>query len=97
MPEIDWPNEPPPECPFPRSSALSRIVFSGRSATYTEADTWYPSWAADGDLYSSWTDGVVNGQACLSFQQRQVNKYLFDLDPDTPASTGQAGLAGDAI
>ena len=25
------------------------------------ADTWYPSWASDGNLYSPWTDGNVNG------------------------------------
>ena len=23
--------------------------------------TWYPSWGLDGKLYSSWTDGTVNG------------------------------------
>src|SRR5205823_3495314 len=95
MIDIEWPNEAPPDCPFPRSTALSRIVFSGRSATYTDADTWYPSWAADCDLYSPWTDGVVHGLACLSFQLRQVNKYLFDLDPDAPASTGQAWIVAD--
>jgi hypothetical protein len=95
MTHIEWPNDVPPDCPFPRSSAFSGIVFSGRSATYTDADTWYPSWADDGDLYSPWTDGVVDGQACLSFQQRQVDKYLFKLDPDAPASTGQARIVGD--
>jgi hypothetical protein len=95
MSAVEWSNEPPPDCPFPRSSAFSRVVLSGRSATYTNADTWYPSWAADGDLYSPWTDGVVDGQACLSFHQRRMNKFLFDLDPDTPASTGQARIVGD--
>jgi hypothetical protein len=93
--QTEWPNEPPRDCPFPQSSAFSGIVLTGRSASYTDADTWYPSWAADGQLYSPWTDGVVHGQACLSFHQRRVNKYLLDLDRDTPASTGQAKIVGD--
>jgi hypothetical protein len=56
-----WPSEPPADCPFPRSESLAGIVFTGRHAEYTGADTWYPSWAADGNLYSPWTDGQVNG------------------------------------
>jgi hypothetical protein len=92
----EWPNEPPADCPFERSRSFSGIAFTGRSAAYTDADTWYPSWAADGSLYSSWTDGVVHGQACLSFQQRSVDKQgLFGLDDDAPASTGQARIVGD--
>ncbi len=95
MADLEWSNEPPSGAPFVPSRDFSGIVFTGRYATYTDADTWYPSWAADGDLYSPWTDGVVHGQACLSFNQRQVNKHLFGLDPDTPASTGQARIIGD--
>ncbi|MBV9357384.1 MAG: hypothetical protein JO023_17875 [Chloroflexi bacterium] len=95
MSEFDWPNEVPPTCPIPRSRTFSGVSFSGRSASYTDADTWYPSWAADGSLYSPWTDGVVDGQVCLSFAQRRVDKYLFGLDPEAPASTGQARIVGD--
>src|SRR6266566_1079156 len=92
---MEWPNELPSGAPFEHSSDFSGMVFTGRYATYTDADTWYPSWAADGDLYSPWTDGAVNGQVCLSFNQRHVNKYHLGLDPDTPASTGQAPIIGD--
>jgi hypothetical protein len=95
VPQLTWPNEPPSTCPIPRSQTFSGVVFTGRYASYTDADTWYPSWAADGNLYSPWTDGIVNGQACLSFQQRRVETYLFGLDPETPASTGQARILGD--
>jgi hypothetical protein len=49
------------ECPFPKSKSLSGLAFTGRHAEYTQADTWYPSWAADGRMYSPWTDGSVNG------------------------------------
>lgn len=57
---------PPAGCPLPRSTALTGIAFTGRYATYEAADTWYPTWAADGHLYSPWTDGSVNGFACGS-------------------------------
>jgi hypothetical protein len=33
------------------------VAFTGRHAEYTGADTWYPSWANDGNLYSPWPDG----------------------------------------
>jgi hypothetical protein len=35
------------------------IAFTGRHIGYAHADTWYPSWASDGNLYSPWTDGSV--------------------------------------
>ena len=56
-----WPSEPPADCPFPPSETLKGLRFTGRHAEYTGADTWYPSWASDGNLYSPWTDGDVNG------------------------------------
>jgi hypothetical protein len=56
-----WPSQPPSGIPFPPSPQLTGILFTGRHAQYGHADTWYPSWAADGNLYSPWTDGEVNG------------------------------------
>jgi len=52
-----WPNTPPKDCPFLQSAHLSSLSFTGRHINYTNADTWYPSWASDGALYSPWTDG----------------------------------------
>lgn len=56
-----WPSEPPAGCPAAASEALAGIVFTGRHAEYTQADTWYPSWGSDGRLYSPFTDGTANG------------------------------------
>jgi len=55
-----WPGQPPADCPFPRSESVTGLAFTGRHAEYTGADTWYPSWAADGNLYSPWTEGNVH-------------------------------------
>jgi len=56
-----WISEPPPDCPFKQSDTIIGLGFTGRHREYTGADTWYPSWASDNNLYSPWTDGAVNG------------------------------------
>ena len=76
-----WPSTPPANCPFPPSKSLVGAGFTGKHAEYTTADTWYPSWAADGNLYSPWTDGGVNG---LSSGSGGDN-----------ATTGHATIIGD--
>ena len=76
-----WPSTPPAGCPLPPSSALTGVRFLGRFARYAHADTWYPSWASDNNLYSPWTDGEVGDVKSMSF------------GPD--ARTGQAKISGD--
>ncbi len=78
---IPWPSEVPAGCPYPQSATLTGIAFTGRHAEYTGADTWYPSWAADGNLYSPWTDGNVNGLGSGSGGEN--------------ATTGHATILGD--
>jgi hypothetical protein len=77
-----WPSEPPAGCPFKPSPNIKGVEFTGRHARYTNADTWYPSWAADGNLYSPWTDGKVNGISVSSNGPK--------------AATGYATILGDS-
>jgi hypothetical protein len=79
--EKTWPSMPPPDCPFPVSKTLGGMRLLGRYARYAHADTWYPSWAADGNLYSPWTDGAVGDARSVSFR--------------SIATTGQAVISGD--
>jgi len=63
-PWVVWPNEPHAGIPWPRSADLLDAELEwGRNAVPPNigADTWYPSWASDGNLYSSFTDGTVAG------------------------------------
>jgi len=76
-----WPNNPPGDCPLERSSAFSGVVLTGRHAEYTDADTWYPSWASDGTMYSPYTDGTVEG--------------VFSRSDNLDAVTGMAKIEGD--
>jgi len=80
-PDGVWPSEPPADCPFRPSETLKGLQFTGRHAEYTGADTWYPSWASDGNLYSPWTDGNVNG--------------LQSSSEGKGATTGYAKVVGD--
>lgn len=78
---IEWPSSVPEQCPFPQSSQFAGITFTGRHQEYTQADTWYPSWASDGNLYSPWTDGRIGPERCSSGGEN--------------ARTGQAKIVGD--
>ena len=81
-----WPSQPPASCPFPKSADITGICFTGKHNQFDFGDTWYPSWASNGNLYSPWTDGSVNGVKSLSFV----------LLPDyKQATTGYATLVGD--
>lgn len=56
-----WKSTPPEDMPFQMSETLKGIRFLGRCSDYQVADTWYPSWASDDNLYSPFTDGVTKG------------------------------------
>jgi alpha-L-fucosidase len=74
-------SSPPADCPFAQSTDIGGIAFTGRHAEYTGADTWYPSWASDGKLYSSFTDGTVAAMSVSSGGK--------------DAATGHAVIEGD--
>ena len=55
-----WPDATPASSPFERSTDIIAFEYNnGVNHQYGGADTWYPSWAADGNLYTPWTDGSV--------------------------------------
>ena len=76
-----WPSEPPEDIPFEQSRELVGILFTGDHSDYRLADTWYPSWASDDNLYSPWTDGQTDG----------MNSSSGGLN----ATTGQAVMIGN--
>ena len=76
-----WASQIPADCPFPKSPSLTGLFFTGRHSDYRCGDTFYPSWASDGNLYSPWTDGKTDGVGCQSWQ--------------VPAHTGHAVMKGD--
>ena len=78
-----WPNQPPKNCPFEQSKSLAGIVFTGVRSDYHCGDTWYPSWASDGNQYSPWTDGTTEAVGCSSGGEgaRTGNAIMIGDDP----------------
>lgn len=76
-----WSSEVPPDCPFERSKDIVAAAFTRNTVAYTDADTWYPSWAPDGALYSGWTDGEIGEESVHSNGPK--------------ARTGNARIEGD--
>lgn len=56
-----WNDAPPFRCPFEQSNAFNAVGFTGEIWAGGNADTFYPSWGKDGNLYSCFTDGTVDG------------------------------------
>ncbi|NDJ54035.1 MAG: DUF4185 domain-containing protein [Chloroflexi bacterium] len=84
--------------PFARSSLLEGLIFTGRYRNYTNADTWYPSWASDDHLYSPWTDGYIleEGGRDESFNDDHPAYACNSLDLlGRKAATAQARIIGD--
>lgn len=54
-----WKSEVPKDCPFEQSDTYKGVRFTGKHAAYTNADTYYPTWAENDTLYSPWTDGKI--------------------------------------
>ena len=73
-PNGQWRSEPPADCPFKPSASLTGIEFTGRHSDYRCGDTFYPSWAGDGNLYSPWTDGKTDGLVSQSGKGMKASK-----------------------
>lgn len=83
LPQI-WESNPPQNCPFEKSQDIQGIAFTRKYTAYTDADTWYPSWASDGNMYSGWTDGEIGLESCHSSGGKRAhtgNAKIIGEDP----------------
>lgn len=76
-----WPNQTPGESPFEQSDDFKTLYFTGRNSDYYVGDTFFPTWASDGNLYSPFADGTTDGATSYS--------------ADPTSSTGNVVLIGD--
>lgn len=94
LPKV-WVSEVPESCPFRQSSEYSAIAFTGKHASYTDADTWYPSWASDGNMYSSWTDGEINLESCHSSGGEKARTGNAKIEGDDPMNLKITSLGSE--
>mmetsp|Transcript_75094 Transcript_75094/g.125177 ORF Transcript_75094/g.125177 Transcript_75094/m.125177 type:complete len:596 (+) Transcript_75094:12-1799(+) len=91
----------PGTMPYPKSNDILAWEFkSGANPGYggadvlaTSADTWFPSWARDGNLYTGWTDGSVKDDVTGKITGAQSENKQFP--PHDIIATGQATVVGD--
>lgn len=93
-----WADNTPEGMPWERSKVFTDILFTGKYANYTNADTWYPAWADDGNLYSPWTDGYIsdsNQSGYEPFDEAHPDYPCNSLDfMGRKAATAQARIIG---
>ena len=89
-----WKSDEPNDIPFAKSELFRNIRFTGKSRHYNVGDTFYPSWASDGKMYSPFTDGVTDGVVSSS-QIRGFHDENGHLLIDTTSTTGQAIIEGN--
>ena len=95
---VAWPNSPPTlpsVSPFPPSADLVGYEYqiSGNAVTPgIGADTWYPS-ASNGKMYSSWTDGVVDGVRSGSGGGSHAITGFAIIEGDDPFNLTLSGVA----
>ena len=90
-----WKSEVPSDSPFKLSKELIGIKLHGLKSGFHCGDTWYPTWAADGNLYSPWTDGTTNGINSSSSGFFNNGEANGDGNVTRKATTGQAVIRGD--
>lgn len=103
-----WVSAPPRDCPFEQSTDIVGVAFTMNYKHYklkvrgTWGDTWYPSWASNDTLYSSWTDGQLQRlDGSLDYSQSGWVDYnketVYKSVPKQPlqATTGQAAMVGN--
>ena len=94
-----WKSEVPPGCPFEPSKDILAVAFTRSYVAYTDADTWYPSWAPDGNMYSGWTDGEIGEENCHSngAKARTGNAKIVGDDPLRLTVTSLGSEAASAL
>ena len=81
-----WKSEVPSSSPFMLSKEINGIKFLGIKSGFLVADTWYPTWAEDDNLYSPFTDGRC---------PRLDGSFETSTSAGENATTGQAVIEGD--
>lgn len=113
---LEWPSKVPTgkgdggaPSPFGQSADVAGFTYWTGGANIvggTGADTWYPTWSADGSLYTTWTDGGATDSAtnvhvdsmscgpCRQNNGRNVTQGFARALPSKPSTPIESGVAG---
>eukprot|EP01084_Bolivina_argentea_P068325 124373_1 len=95
---ITWENNPPSSIPFEKSSDIigweylnnSIYNYGGQSVA---ADTWYPTWSSNGNLYTPFTDGTI----ILSNNKSITSMSGSGSNPSYNSTTGFVTVSGNNV
>lgn len=73
-----WKSEPPAGYPFEKSADIVGVAFTRKYVSYTDADTFYPSWAIDDNMYCGWTDGEIDQESVQSGGRYPCANLVYD-------------------
>ena len=90
-----WASDVPADCPFERSKDIVAVAFTRNAVAYTDADTWYPSWAPDGNMYSGWTDGEI-GEESVHSNGKNARTGNAKIEGDDPLDLTVTSLGSEA-
>jgi len=90
-----WKSEVPADCPFEPSKDVVAVAFTHNWIAYTDADTWYPSWASDGNMYSGWTDGEI-GEESVHSNGKNARTGNAKIEGDDPLNLTVTSLGSEA-
>ena len=79
-----WKSDPPAGCPFGKSKDITGVAFTRQYVSYTDADTFYPSWAIDDNMYCGWTDGEIGLEAVQSGGKEKARAGIVKLEGNDP-------------
>lgn len=79
-----WESEPPADCPFTPSKEIVGVAFTRQYVSYTDADTFYPSWAPDDNMYCGWTDGEIGLESCQSGGGERAHTGIIKIEGNDP-------------
>jgi len=79
-----WKSDPPAGCPFEKSKDIVGIAFTRQYMTYTDADTFYPSWAVDDNMYCGWTDGEIGLESVQSGGKEKARTGIVKIEGNDP-------------
>jgi hypothetical protein len=79
-----WKSDPPAGCPFEKSSDIVGVAFTRQYVSYTDADTFYPSWAVDDNMYCAWTDGEIGLESVQSGGKEKARAGIVKIEGNDP-------------
>ena len=97
---VIWKSNPPYNSPFEKSEDIVGLAFTRKYVTYTDADTFYPSWSGDDNMYCGWADGEIGLENVQSSGKEKARSGIVKIEGSDPMNlkiTSMGTLGASAL